>query len=348
MAAEHEESVAPVPPYVLGVDGGTSKTIALVADSRGRVLGAGRGGNSNWTGPDVERPMAVVAETVRQALTGAGLSGSDIEVGVFCLAGADWPEDHTRRQAVLQRSDLARRVVVKNDALAGWRAGTSTPFGVVIAAGTGTNTGVIAPDGREWLYGYYALQGGGHDIAEEAIGAVLREEDGRGAPTRLTRVVLEQLGLPNAEALLRVLIAHELPRERVLPLCPLVFEAALAGDAVAADILVKQGLVLAEYATAAIRRFGMEQLEFDVVLAGSVFKGRGPLLVDTITQAIHRVAPRARVVRQRLEPAAGAVLLAYDALGIVTSMEIMHNLECSLPPASFFRTSDPSGRSAGA
>ncbi len=285
--------------------------------------------------------MSVVADTVRQALAQAGLSGHEIEVGVFCLAGADWPEDYGRRQAALERSGLARRVVVKNDALAGWRAGTSTPFGVVIAAGTGTNTGVITPDGREWLYGYYAIYGGGHDIADEAIGAVLRQEDGRGAPTRLTDAVLGHLGLSSAEALLRARIAGQLPRERVLSLCPLVFEAALAGDQVAAEILVRQGEALAEYATAAIRRFGMEQLEFDVVLAGSIFKGEGPLLVDTVIQAIHRVAPRARIVRQRLEPAAGAVLLAYDVLGIATSESLMRNLERSMPPASFFRTAEP-------
>ena len=92
---------------------------------------------------------------------------------------------------------------------------------------------------------------------------------------------------------------------RLHSLCPLVFEAAAAGDEVAAEIIVKQGLALAEYATAAIRRFSMQGLEFDVVLAGSVFKGWGPLLVDTITQAIHRVAARAHIVRALVRASGG-------------------------------------------
>ena len=74
--------------FVVGVDGGTTKTIALVADDEGHILGASRGGNSNWTGPDVEAPMRVVAETVREALRQAGLSGDDIAMGAF-IQGKD-------------------------------------------------------------------------------------------------------------------------------------------------------------------------------------------------------------------------------------------------------------------
>jgi N-acetylglucosamine kinase-like BadF-type ATPase len=326
--------------FVVGVDGGTTKTIALVADDRGHILGAGRGGNSNWTGPDVEIPMAVVITAVQEALRQARLNGDDVAVGVFCLAGADWPEDHERRQAVLERAGIARRVVVKNDSFGGLRAGTRRPYGVGIAAGTGTNTAIIAPDGREWAFGYYETYGGAHSVAQEAIHAVLRAEDGRGAPTALTGLVLSKLGYPGVEAMLRAIVAGEIDHGRYLSLCPLVFEVADAGDEIAVEIIVKQGLALAEYATAAIRRFDMQSLEFDVVLAGSVFKGQGPLLADTITQAVHRVAPHTHIVRAQFEPAVGGVLLAYDALGLSVSDEMYKNLAQTAPGAAFFSTTD--------
>ncbi len=326
--------------FVVGVDGGTTKTIALVADGYGHILGAGRGGNSNWTGPDVEQPMSVVVATVQEALDRAGLTGDDVAVGAFGLAGADWPEDHERRAVVLERSGIAQRIMVKNDALVGWRAGTRQPYGVVIAAGTGSNTCIVTPDGHEWCYGYYVLYGVAGDVAREAIHAVLREEDGRGAPTALTGIVLDKLGYPTAEALLRAMIAERPDRGQVYSLCPLVFEAADAGDDVAAEIIVKQGLALAEYSTAAIRRFGMQNLEFDVVLSGSLFKGQGTLLIDTITQAVHRVAPHTRIVRAQFEPAVGGVLLAYDGLGITVTDEMYDNLARTAPGAEFFSTVD--------
>ncbi len=329
--------------YLLGVDGGTTKTIALVADERGRVLGAGRRGGSNWTGSDVTVPMAVVADAAREALQSAGLTPQDVALGVFALAGADWPEDHERRQAVLEAANLARQIVVKNDAFAGMRAGSSRPYGVVIAAGTGTNTAAIAPDGREWAFGYFADYGGASDLARDAIVAVLRAEDGRGAPTLLTDLALRRLDCPSVEMMLRGLTSGKLSQSARLTLPPLVFEASVVGDLVASDIIVRHGIALAEYANALIRRFDMGQLNFEVVVAGSIFKGKGPLLVDTVTQAIHRLAPRAQIVRARFEPAAGALLLAFDAYGAPVDTDVYRNLETSSPSPDFYATADSGG-----
>jgi N-acetylglucosamine kinase-like BadF-type ATPase len=326
--------------YVVGVDGGSTKTIALVADMEGHIVGAARGGNSNWTGTDVEIPMRVVINAVQGALRNANVPPEEIRLGVFGLAGADWPEDYECREAFLSRAHIARQVIVKNDAVVGWRAGTRHTFGVVIAAGTASNTCIITPDGREWCYGYYAFDGGGVDIAKAGIDAVLRAEDGRGCATQLTTPVLDHLGFATPDRLLRAMIAGSIAKEEIAMLCPLVFRAANNGDAVAAEILVKQGEYLAECATAAIRRFDMAQKTFDVVLAGSVFKGEGPLLIDTVTQCVHRVAPQVSVVRAKLEPAVGAILLAYDALEIPVSDRMMDNLVETLPDPELFSTAD--------
>lgn len=335
--------------FVVGVDGGTTKTIALVADEEGHILGAARGLGSNWTGEDVEAPMAIVADTARAALRGAGLGGAglggdDVAMAMFCLAGADWPEDHARRYAVLARANLARQICVKNDTFAGLRAGTRLPYGIAIAAGTGANAAVVAPDGREWAYGYYVTEGNGaSEIAEQALRALLRADDGRDPPTMLTKMVLDQLGYPTVEALLRARVAGRVERNRLLALCPLVFAAAEQGDAAAAAILVHQGRALAEYAIALARRFAMLDLKFDVVLAGSLFKGRGPLLIDTVTQAIHVVVPRAHIVRAPFEPAVGSVLLAYDALDLSPSDKVYANLARTISPPPFFDTAKSDG-----
>jgi N-acetylglucosamine kinase-like BadF-type ATPase len=325
-------------PYIIGVDGGTTKTIALVADMSGQIVGAARGGNSNWTGDDVTVPMEVVAATAREALRAAGCTPADIQVGVFGLAGADWPEDYERRRAALEAADIAKRIVVRNDAIAGWRGGTRQTYGAVIAAGTGSNTCVLTPDGREWCYGYYVFYGGAVDVAQDTLQAVLRAEDGRGPHTALTGRVLEQLGYSNPEAMLKGMVAGRIGKAALLSLCPIAFEVAAAGDEVAAELIVKQGTALGEYAAAAIRRFAMQALTFDVVLAGSVFKGQGPLLIDTVTQVIHRTAPGASIVRAALEPAAGALLLAYDALGIPVTDEMLATLRATLPDPVLFAT----------
>jgi N-acetylglucosamine kinase-like BadF-type ATPase len=327
-----------IPEFVLGVDGGTTKTIALIADLNGNILAAARGDGCNWTGSDVEIPMLVVTGVAKEALQQANVLPQNVSLGMFSLAGADWPEDCERRTTVLVKANIARRIIVKNDAFGGLRAGTRLPYGVVIAAGTGANTAIIAPDGREWAFGYYQTDGGASDISEEAIRAVLRAEDGRGPSTLLTDMVLKQFQFSCVDDLLKALVAKKVDRVTQFGLCPRVFEASCSGDEVASEIIVRHGLILAEYAVAAISRFGMLRDEFDVVLAGSVFKGAGPLLIDTITMAIHRVAPHARVLRSCFEPVVGAILLAYDALHLPVSESIYNNLAATCPGAQFFKT----------
>ena len=332
--------------YLIGVDGGTTKTIALIADEHGQVFGSARGTGSNWTGEDVEIPMAVVIQTVQAVLDQARLCGEDIAVGVFSLAGADWPEDHTRREAVLNKAGIAQQVIVKNDSFGGLRAGISRPYGMVIAAGTGLNAAVIAPDGREWAFGYYETYGGAHTIAREAFNAVLRAEDGRDGPTLLTAYVLRKLNFPTVEAMLRASVFQKIDTGTFLSLCPYVFEAALAGDTAAEQILLRQGQGLAEYVAAMVRRFGMRDLEFEVVLAGSVFKGSGPLLIDTITQEVHRAAPRAIIVRPQFEPVVGSLLMAYDAVQLPVTPEMYQLLKKSVPTQDFFDTTNGIGYSS--
>src|SRR5437764_3190546 len=88
--------------YVLGVDGGNTKTIALVAALDGTILGAGRGGcgdiyNAVITGTPWPDPAAAaianIEYAVETALQAANVQPSDLVTAVFNMAGADWPED---------------------------------------------------------------------------------------------------------------------------------------------------------------------------------------------------------------------------------------------------------------
>lgn len=331
------------PVYFLGVDGGGTKTVAIVGDASGRIVGAARGPGSNWTEEDPSEPMAVVVAVTRAALKEAGLAGDEIELGIFALAGADWPEDHTRREVILGKAGLARDLRVKNDSFAGLRAGTRERYGVVILAGTERNAAVIAPDGREIALGYYATYGGAKTIVAEALDAVVRAQAGLGPPTALTSIALNALGFDTVEAMFRAALGGRIPEADRLRLCPAVFEAAAADDPVAGAILIKQALALSGYAIALARRCGMLDVAFDVVLSGSVFKGVGPLLVDTITREIARAAPRARVVRPAFEPVVGSLLLAYDAAGIDITETILAKVAATLPGESFFDTQDGRG-----
>jgi len=159
----------------------------------------------------------------------------------------------------------------------------------------------------------------------------MRGWDGRGKPTLLTELVLEALRVPSTEILLSRLYHQEIDQRRILDLVPLLFEAAEAGDNVARELIVRMGTEVGVTANALIRRLSLETKDVEVVLGGGVFKGKGSLLVDTVTQVVHREAPAARIVMPRYEPVVGAALLALESIGVTVSSQVYDLLDSTLP-----------------
>ncbi len=320
--------------FVLGVDAGATKTFALVADGEGRILGFGRGGPGNHQVVGLEAALTEIRCACEEALRQAKIV-PPVDCGFFGLAGADLPVDFALLTPAVESLNLARQVYVKNDTVVALRAGLTRRWGVAVICGTGFNAGGIGPDGREiQLPGLGALSGdwgGGTDIAQEVIRLVCRAWDGRGQPTILTEMVLSVLGLTSVEGLISALYQGQIDQRRLLDLVPLVFEAAYTGDQVAQDLLVRVGTEVGITAGAIIRRLGLENTDVEVVLGGSVFKGKGPLLIDTVTQVVHRIAPRAVIVLPEFEPVVGAVLLALERLGIEVDTAVYEHLRATLP-----------------
>ncbi|GAB4518668.1 MAG: N-acetylglucosamine kinase [Anaerolineae bacterium] len=323
--------------YFLGMDAGASKTFCVVGDETGRLLGFGRGGSGNHQGPGLEAVLVEYRRAGTEALQQAGLTGDQVEFGAFCLAGADLPQDYAMLTPAVRGLGLAREIIVKNDTMAALRSGLSRSWGVTVICGSGTNAAGRGPDGTEivfpglgWMSGDW---GGGGDLAREAIRRIMRAWDGRGPETLLTDLILDALGLPDMEALLHALYSGAVPHRAIYALPPLIFEAAYRGDVVAQELLIMQGEEVGITAGTLIRRLGLEDTDVEVVLGGSIFKGKGPLLLDVIRERVHRVAPRARIVVPEFEPVIGAWLIAREAVLCETPSSVYERLRQTMPDA---------------
>jgi N-acetylglucosamine kinase-like BadF-type ATPase len=175
--------------------------------------------------------------------------------------------------------------------------------------------------------------GGAWDIGPEMVRIAFRGEDGRESPTVLSGLVAEALGLEcMADIALRVR-AETLDQEEIRrKLPPLLFDAAYDGDGVACDLVVRVGEEIGITANTIIRQLGMERLDVEVVLGGSIFRGKGPLLLDVITARVHRVAPRAQIIIPEFDPVVGAVFQALRYLGIDADERVRENVRATLPP----------------
>ena len=137
--------------FVLGVDGGNTKTLALIAREDGVILGSGRAGCGDIYG--ATSPAAAIIEierAVNTALAEACIPPTELTTSVFSLAGADWAEDFAFLEDAMRTRGYGRNMMVVNDAMGALRAGSPDGTGVVVACGTGAAIGARGrrcPDG---------------------------------------------------------------------------------------------------------------------------------------------------------------------------------------------------------
>jgi len=300
--------------YYLGVDGGGSKTLAVIADERGREVARAYAGNGNH---QIDRFGAErnLVQAVEGALARGGLRKEDLAAAVYGLAGADREPDFKILRPMVRTLGIPRHDVVCDTHIA-LRAGTNLSFGIVCICGTGTNALGVNPGGRTLQCGGYTYAygdfGGGGALAVEAFRSAIRAWEGRGPQTLLTQKLLERLGYPDMETLYHACLDRDY--RPTADLAPLVFEVA-DRDAVARSILARQGAELGVTAAALVRKLGMEQLAFDVVLAGSVLQrgdGDGKYVRPYIARKLKAAAPDARLRLLDTEPVLGALLLAIE------------------------------------
>lgn len=268
--------------FYLGVDGGGSKTLAVVTDAQGIERGRGQADGSNYHAIGIEQTITHVDASIKQALRAAG-AGVSLAAAWCGLAGADHPDDTALLRSHLCR--LAPNVTVTNDVELVLGA-LDRRIGVALIAGTGSIAFGANDSRRSTRVGGWGHllgdEGSGYDIGRQALRAATRAADGRGKPTLLLNQILErwQLATPS-DIIPHVYQQHD--KARIAGLASLTLHAARAGDPIARAIARRAAAELARAAITVCEQLG---LTHDVPLALG-----GGLLV-------HEAAFRAAVLRR--------------------------------------------------
>ncbi len=291
--------------YLLGIDGGGSKTEAILCRADGvcaaRVCLSGC--NPNDIGFSAAADVVLsAARLVREGCTGKVVS--------LCagIAGISTGDHLVRLRQLLSDAFPHLDIILESDAAIALSNGLLREDGCLLLSGTGV-VGLSRRDGQ-WKrfggFGYLLDHGGsGYDFGRDLFYAVLCRAEGRGPETLLTSLLEERLGCPAKEALP---IVYRLGRSYLAAFAPLVFQAAERQDKVALDIVKKNGEELGKLVSVLLA--DQQRISCPIVLSGGIFHHFTQL--EPYLAAAHAGA---RFLRPATPPVYGAVVDALFALG---------------------------------
>ncbi len=293
---------------LLGIDGGGTKTLALLADQHGNLLGRGVSGSSNLNAVGFSVACAALEEAIRQAFASPV---PEVFRAVLGLSGAGRPEDRLRFYAWAQTRYPGANIQILTDAEILLAAAAPQGAALALISGTGsiaygrTLTGdLIRAGGRGYLFGD---EGSGFALGAAALRAAAQAHDGRAQPTLLTDLLLARLQLQTPPQLIPNLYQAANPRVQIASLAEEVEKAAAAGDSAALAILRQASQDLAD---------ALQSLHRQIRPVGSIplaYTG-GVLLHGEILPALLRREVEQRQIqldwKKEEEPAWGALILA--------------------------------------
>jgi N-acetylglucosamine kinase-like BadF-type ATPase len=279
--------------FVLGFDGGGTKTECVLMDEAGKVRAQGRSGPSNPMRVGFGGAFAAVCEAGRTAMQNAELLPGDIRAVCAGLAGLAQPESQ-RKMARLLTEEYPGKVIHVCTDLDLTLEATGDRRAIVLIAGTGS--GAVGRDlsGQVLRVGGHGPllgdEGSAYDVGRRAAIAALREYD-RGMPdSALAAKILSELGIANWEDFhLRV---YSSPDEVFPRVFPIVTAAADEGNSEARALLQDAVVELATLVADLVERLQLKSEKFLLVKSGGMV-GRSAYFDKLLDERLHLAAPHA-------------------------------------------------------
>jgi glucosamine kinase len=304
--------------YVMGVDGGATKTLAAVLDIETEALHLGHAGPSNQDAVGATSAVRALLEAADGAIAGAGIPPERLAAAVLAIAGTDTHAVERNVRAVRTEDWL-----VVNDVVAAWASATGTGPGIAVISGTGSNVFGVGPGGRPWRSGGWGHllgdEGSGYWLGIQSIKAALSDRDASGPETAISDAAPAFFGLETVEQLATYVYSKPLTKGEIAALAVETAKLAEAGDAVARELFELGARELSREIAAVIHQTGLRG-SFPLGLIGGAFAA-GPMFVGPLSDALHEHAPEARVGRVEMAPVGGSLLLAARACGCADTLE---------------------------
>ena len=302
--------------YVLGVDGGGSKCDAVLIAEDGTVVGWGRGGPTSPWYNTAEVIDASYADAVCGAL--AGVRGAELWLAGHCRSPL-------AREAIVAAGEVIGRSFAGESEVA--YASAREEWGLIVLAGTGSFVHLVTRDGRTRHAGgmgpVLGDYGSAHEVGLRGLRAAFSSQWLASRRTSLREAIPAALGVVELRDVFHLAYeARTLNRRTIAALARTVDREAEAGDAIAAQCIRDAADELADLAAEMIAEMGVADEELPVIASGSVAR-HSRIWWEQMCARIAEAAPRMRPIVPPVPPVIGAALVAFGAMGVAITDELI-------------------------
>jgi N-acetylglucosamine kinase-like BadF-type ATPase len=298
--------------YLIGIDGGGSKTKMECYDLSGKLINQIRTDSTDYHTVGIDNVINILTEGFRKL----GVSLSDCLISFGMPAYGENKTEDAKAVSQIKNAFSPTEFNIENDVFSAWAGATALSNGVTVVCGTGSmavgrdSTGKIVRCGG-WLP-FFSDEGSGYWIGLHALELFSKQSDGRLPRGSLYSLMQEHLGIKedDFEAFHILSSQYENSRVQIASLQMIMLEAYKQGDSEVGKVY-KQAiseLVLIVKGTVDKLNFGSDII--DISYIGGLFNEK-VLFLDPFAAAIEKNF-QARVNPPKLSPSLGAILLALE------------------------------------
>jgi len=296
--------------YVLGIDGGGTKTTVCAADMQGNILSVFKTGAINLNGESAEN----VKKNLHTVFNEASVKIGGLRyIRSVCIGAAGISNADARLflENTVRDAGYTGKLIIAGDHQTALYGALGSPEGIILIAGTGSicyGRNISGKEHRSGGYGYLIDdEGSGYAIGRDILKAMVRSHDGREGKTVLTPMVFEQLGMSTIEEVIGFLYHKNTNKRDVAALAPILTRALEDGDEAARKIAQNCCDELVKLVSAVVKKLGLE--DCFLAMAGSILQ-KDEFTRKGFVDAIQRKFPRVVCTHPKNDAAYGAILMA--------------------------------------
>lgn len=303
--------------YVIGIEGGGTKSMLLATNLEGKVIGKVDFGATNLHSASQEQVSSNLDGAVQRFLLESGCSMEGCRGVCIGAAGIDTDLNQQKMEFCLTNLGFSCDVLATSDADIALKAAVKDDCGMLLIAGTGSialaknEVGeVYRAGGWDYLLGD---EGSGYWIAVKAIQRALESWDETGVPSVLFQRMIEEMGNRGIDGIMEFMYQAPFEKQRIAKIAEIVCELDETGDSDARVIVLQAADALCKLATTLVRRMEWEDKEFVLVPHGSIVT-KNKRISQIFSEEIRSLYPKVEVRQLQKEASFGAVQYALELM----------------------------------